>query len=92
MFYASSMERLKELHEKYSLSKTWEAEEMSNYSQYLIKKGFEEGREEEKLALLERMEALHYNDNQIMDLLEIDAVILKLLRNKLQARQVCHGG
>ena len=65
---------------------------MGNYSQYLIEKGFieglEEGREEEKLSFLERMEVLHYNDEQIMDLLEIDAVILKSLRSKLQSRQV----
>ena len=61
---------------------------MCNYSQYLEEKGKKEGREEEKLSFLERMEALHYNDKQIMDLLEIDAVILKSLRSKLQSRQV----
>ena len=69
---------------------------MCNYSQYLEEKGVikgleqgrEEGREEEKLAFLEKLEALHYNDKQIIDLLEIDAVILKSLRSKLQSRQV----
>ena len=48
------MERLNELHEKYGLSKTREAEDMCNYSQYLeekgvikgLKQGREEGREE----------------------------------------------
>ncbi|MBR4416493.1 MAG: hypothetical protein IKS67_06970, partial [Victivallales bacterium] len=76
-----------ELHENYGLSKTREAEDMCNYTQYLVQKGKKEGREEEKLSFLERMEALHYNDKQIIDLLEIDAVILKSLRNKLLARQ-----
>ena len=61
---------------------------MCNYSQYLEEKGKKEGREEEKLAFLEKLEALHYNDKQIIDLLEIDAVILKSLRSKLQSRQV----
>ena len=88
---AAPMERLNELHEKYGLSKTREAEDMCNYySQYLEEKGKkegrEEGREEEKLAFLEKLEARHYNDSQIMEFLEVDKNRLKFLRKKLQER------
>ena len=91
---ASSMERLNELHEKYGLSKTREAEDMCNYSQYLVQKGkkegreegIEKGREEEKLAFLEKLEARHYSDSQIMEFLEVDETRLKILRKKLQGR------
>ena len=79
---AGPMERLNELHEKYGLSKTREAEDMCNYSQYLV----EQDIEKEILKLLERMEARHYSDMQIMELLQVDADYLKLLRDKLQKR------
>ncbi len=67
---------------------------MCNYSQYLeekgvvkgLKQGREEGREEEKLAFLEKLEARHYSDSQIMEFLEIDKNRLQFLREKLQSR------
>ena len=93
---AAPMERLNELHEKYGLSKTREAEDMCNYSQYLEEKGVikgleqgrEEGREEEKIAFLEKLEARHYNDSQIMEFLEVDKTRLKFLRKKLQEKLI----
>ena len=92
MVFASSMERLNELHEKYGLSKTLEAEDMCNYSQYLFQKGEtkgrEEGREEDKLEVLEQLEQLHFSDKRIMKILKIDMEYLRSLRRKLQARQV----
>ena len=96
---AAPMERLNELHEKYGLSKTREAEDMCNYSQYLvqkgkkegieegIEKGIEKGREEEKLDTLEQLEQLRSSDKRIMKILKIDAQRLMYLRNKLLARQ-----
>ena len=83
---ASPLERLDELHEKYGLSKTREAEDMCNYSQYLVEKGIEKGIEKDKLNILERMEARHYSDMQIMDLLQVKADYLKVLRSQLQKR------
>ncbi len=77
------LERLDELHEKYGLSKTREAEDMCNYSEYLMKKQ----EEKDKLEFLEQLDIRHYSDNQIMDLLRINADYLKYLRNKLQERQ-----
>ena len=67
---------------------------MCNYSQYLVEKGKkegieegkEEGREEEKLAFLEKLEARHYSDSQIMKFLEVDKNRLQFLREKLQER------
>ena len=67
-------------HEKYGLSKTREAEDMCNYSQYLK----EEAIEKRNLKLLERMEACHYNDLQIMEIMEISVEQLKSLREKFQ--------
>ena len=65
---------------------------MCNYSQYLveqgIKQGIEQGIEKEKLELLERMEARHYSDVQIMDILQVSADYLKVLRIQLQKRLV----
>ena len=81
------MERLNELHKKYGISKTREAEDMCNYSQYLVQKGKKEGREDEKLEILAKMDEHRYNDNLIMELLGIDVEQLKNLRSKLQARQ-----
>ena len=88
---ATPMERLNELHKKYGISKTREAEDMCNYSQYLVQKGEmkgrEEGREDEKLKVLAKMDERRYNDNLIMELLGIDIERLKNLRSKLQSRQ-----
>ena len=71
------------LHEKYGLSKTREAEDMCNYSEYLKQKA----KEEEKLEMLEQLEADHYSDMQIMRLLRIDVEQLKSLREKLQEKR-----
>ena len=97
------LERLDELHEKYGLSKTREAEDMCNYSQFLVQKGKaegraegreegraegrEEGREEEKLETLEQLELLHSSDKRIMKILKIDAQRLMVLRSKLQEKR-----
>ena len=75
------------LHEKYGLSKTREAEDMCNYSEYLKQKAKEEAKEEEKLEFLKRLEIRHYSDSQIMELLEIDIEKLKSLREKLQEKR-----
>ena len=89
------MERLNELHEKYGLSKTREAEDMCNYSQYLeekgvikgLKQGREEGREEQKLKdkldFLKQLEVYHYGDKRIMQLLQVNTGQLKYLREML---------
>ena len=78
------------LHEKYGLNKTREAEDMCNYSEYLIDqgkaKGRKEGIEEGKLDFLEQLEADHYSDMQIMRLLRVDAELLKSLREKLREK------
>ena len=71
------------LHEKYGLSKTREAEDMCNYSEYLKQKA----KEERDLEFLERLEADHFNDNQIMKLLQVDAEHLKSLREMLQEKR-----
>ncbi len=70
------------LHAKYGLSKTREAEDMCNYSEYLKQKA----KEEEKLEMLEQLEADHFSDKQIMRLLRVDAEHLKSLREKLQEK------
>ena len=61
---------------------------MCNYSQYLVEQGIKQGIEKEKLELLERMEARHYSDVQIMDILQVSAEYLKVLRIQLQKRLV----
>ncbi len=71
------------LQEKNGLSKTREAEDMCNYSEFLK----QEAKEEEKLKFLEKLEARHYNDSQIMDLLGIDIEHLKSLREMLQEKR-----
>ena len=43
---APPLERLNELHDKYGLSKTREAEDMCNYSEYLIERGVKKGQQE----------------------------------------------
>ena len=55
---------------------------MCNYSEYLKQKA----KEEEKLEMLEQLEADHYSDMQIMRLLRIDVEQLKSLREKLQEK------
>ncbi len=79
---AGPLERLDELHEKYGLSKTREAEDMCNYSEFLK----QEAKQEEKLEFLESLEADHFSDKQIMRLLRIDAEHLKSLRQMLQEK------
>ena len=81
------LERLDELHEKYGLSKTREAEDMCNYSEYLKQKAKKEVREERDLEFLERLEADHFGDKQIMKLLQINAEHLKSLRKMLQEKR-----
>ena len=63
--------------------KTREAEDMWNYTEYLMKKQ----EEKVKIELLEKLEVRHYSDVQIMDLLGVDIEQLKLLRNRLQERR-----
>ena len=76
------MERLNELHEKYGLSKTREAEDMCNYSEYLKQKA----KEEEKLEMLEELEADHCSDERILKFLRINAEQLKSLREMLHEK------
>ena len=79
------------LHEKYGLSKTREAEDMCNYSEYLKQKAKEEAREEQEikdmLNMMVKMETRHFSDVQIIDLLEIDFEKLKSLREMLRVKR-----
>ena len=79
------------LHEKYGLSKTREAEDMCNYSEYLKQKAKEEAREEQKikdkLDFLEELEADHCSDERILKFLRINAEQLKSLREMLQEKR-----
>ena len=100
---APPLERLNELHEKYGLSKTREAENMCNYSEFLRQEGKEEGRQEgrregrregrqegkekEKLEVLEQLQLLHFSDKKIMTILKVDAEYLKCLRGKLREQR-----
>ena len=56
---------------------------MCNYSEYLKQKA----KENEMLEVLERMEARHYSDIQIMELLGIDIEKLMFLREMLQEKR-----
>ncbi len=56
---------------------------MCNYSEYLKEKA----KEERDLEFLERLEADHFNDKQIIKLLQVDAEHLKSLREKLQEKR-----
>ncbi len=56
---------------------------MCNYSEYLKQKA----KENEMLEVLERMEARHYSDVQIMELLGIDIEKLMFLREMLQEKR-----
>ena len=95
MVVAAPMARLDGLHKKYSPGKTREAEDMGNYSQYLYEKGYKIGfeigltevREKFKLGVLERMDALHYSDEDIMKVLKIDSDRLKFFRIVVQEMQ-----
>ena len=84
---APPLERLDELHEKYGLSKTREAEDMCNYSEYLKQKAKEEQVIKDMLKFLESLEAFHYSDKRIMQLLRIDAEHLKSLREMLREKR-----
>ena len=75
------------LHEKYGLSKTREAEDMCNYSEFLKQEAKEEAKQERDLEFLEQLEADHFSDKQIMRLLRVDAEHLKSLREKLQEKR-----
>ena len=67
--------------------KTREAEDMWNYTEYLMKKAEEKQEEKDKMEFLEELEASHFSDKQIIKLLRIDAEQLKLLRSRLQERR-----
>ena len=56
---------------------------MGNYSEYLKQKAKKEAREERDLEFLEHLEAHHYSDSQIMELLGFDIEKLKYLRKML---------
>ena len=56
---------------------------MCNYSEYLKQKA----KKERDLEFLERLEAFHYSDKRIMQLLRIDAEHLKSLREMLQEKR-----
>jgi ABC-type uncharacterized transport system ATPase subunit len=75
------------LHEKYGLSKTREAEDMCNYSEYLKQKAKEEARKEKNLEVLEQLEIDHISDRQIMKYLRIDEGQLKSLREMLREKR-----
>ncbi|MBR6057034.1 MAG: hypothetical protein IKP58_02575 [Victivallales bacterium] len=59
---------------------------MCNYSEFLKQEAKEEQEIKDMLKVMERMEARHYNDNQIMELLGIDIEKLKSLREMLQEK------
>ena len=84
---APPLERLDELNKRYGLSKTREAEDMCNYSEVLKEEGREEGREKDKLEILEQLELLHFSDKKIMTILKVDAEYLMCLRGKLQEQR-----
>ena len=61
---------------------------MCNYSEYLKQEAKEEQEIKDMLNFLEKMEARHYNDSQIMDLLGVDIEKLKSLRELLEEKRV----
>ena len=71
------------LHEKYGLSKTREAEDMCNYSEYLMKKA----EERKNLEFLEELESEHFSDERILKFLRINAEQLKSLREMLREKR-----
>ena len=56
---------------------------MCKYSEFLK----QEQESKDKLEFLEKMEARHYNDSQIMDLLGVDIEKLKYLREMLREKR-----
>ena len=60
---------------------------MCNYSEFLKQEAKEEAKQERDLEFLEQLEARHYNDSQIMDLLGVDIEHLKSLREMLQEKR-----
>ena len=60
---------------------------MCNYSEFLKQEAKEEAKQERDLEFLEQLEARHYNDSQIMDLLGVDIEKLKSLREMLQEKR-----
>ena len=71
------------LHEKYGLSKTREAEDMCNYSEFLK----QEQEIKDKLDFLEQLETEHFSDERILKFLRINAEQLKSLREMLQEKR-----
>ena len=74
-------------HEKYGLSKTKEAEDMCNYSEYLKQEAKEEQKVKDKLEVLEQLELLHFSDKKIMTILKVNVEQLKSLREMLQEKR-----
>ena len=64
---------------------------MCNYSEFLRQEGKEEGRvegrEKDKLEILEQLELFHFSDKTIMTILKVDAEYLKFLRGKIQEQR-----
>ena len=60
---------------------------MCNYSEFLEQEAKEEAKQERDLEFLEQLEARHYNDSQIMDLLGVDIEKLKSLREMLHEKR-----
>ena len=60
---------------------------MCNYSEFLKQEAKEEQEIKDMLNFLEKMEARHYNDSQIMDLLGVDIEKLKSLREMLHEKR-----
>ena len=60
---------------------------MCNYSEYLQQKAKEEQVIKDMLKVLESLEAFHYSDKRIMQLLRIDAEHLKSLREMLREKR-----
>ena len=60
---------------------------MCNYSEFLKQEAKEEAKQERDLEFLEQLEARHYNDSQIMDLLGVDIEKLKSLREMLHEKR-----
>ena len=56
---------------------------MCNYSEYLKQKA----KEEEKLEMLEQLEADHFSDERILKFLRINAEQLKSLREMLREKR-----
>ena len=68
---------------KYGLSKTREAEDMGNYSEFLK----QEAKEEKNLEVLEQLELLHFNNKKIMTILQVNMEQLKILREMLREKR-----